>query len=753
MGWIQRQSGRSLRGIPAYISPTQPPSLPVLSVVVISASQLNVSWTASTPGTNPIARYRLQISTNNLSFGSDITQLTLSYNWTGLNAATLYYFRVRAEDTQGYDSAWAYGSGTTNSSGLPQVTGLTASTVGSASIALSWNALSGATYYNVYQNGTLINQAQVIPPLTSITDSFNNVWTVVGGVVQENGSPIGVSANVTQLVYTGGVFYQENSAANWYSWNASAWVNASDPLLTGTTFTVSGLTAATNYSFTVAGVASGVMGAQSAAATANTASANGATIPSSTELIDNSGNLWTVVSGVIYENGVAAGVSSNVILLLWYNGAIYQENSSDNWYEWNGTTYIAVSGDPRQAQSFGIKIANGQFVNLQGVVTPLVVMTFDGSEVMKSNGTMIQGIAAITPAQWTAGLNQWGPSGGYTKYSQINCIRIPVHSAYWLNVSGVDASDGYWFTNGAPSYSAATYQGYVSTIIANLTAAGIYSMFDLHMDNFIAANGTRYLSIGQPCAPCTDAYALWQSAAALYKNNPAVIYEMFNEPFFSNIGQSASGYGAYGNQNAALASNAYSGPVALGADASAYINATTGTQWGPPPGNSANGTPAGFTLQNNDNGDDLYAPAPSQAAMIAGAKQMLTVIANTGATNVVLISLPLFAGGIDMWSNAGFTDPRGNGQIGAATHAYGWGHMGSIQALHAAGIPTCVTEADGGDFANAGYTYSGLYALGCGYAFFGYNNYGFAANASSSMNSSPWGNSNGQGMPQPTGSN
>jgi mannan endo-1,4-beta-mannosidase len=80
----------------------------------------------------------------------------------------------------------------------------------------------------------------------------------------------------------------------------------------------------------------------STAATA-TASASGSMIPSKTEIFDSALNTWTVSGGVVYENGTAVGYSSNVALLLYYNGTIYQENKTCLWWSWSGSAWVATS--------------------------------------------------------------------------------------------------------------------------------------------------------------------------------------------------------------------------------------------------------------------------------------------------------------------------------------------------------------------------------------------------------------------------
>lgn len=79
-----------------------------------------------------------------------------------------------------------------------------------------------------------------------------------------------------------------------------------------------------------------------------TASPDGTTIPSATQIIDNNGDTWTTVGGVVKKNGANAGFTSQVILLLWYQGTIWQENSSNLWWPWNSTTWTGSGvGDPR----------------------------------------------------------------------------------------------------------------------------------------------------------------------------------------------------------------------------------------------------------------------------------------------------------------------------------------------------------------------------------------------------------------------
>lgn len=80
-----------------------------------------------------------------------------------------------------------------------------------------------------------------------------------------------------------------------------------------------------------------------------TESPNNSTIPPLTQLRDSEGAVWTVSGGVIYRDGTLGGFSANVVLLLYYNSVIYQQNQAGDWWSWTGGaggTWLATS-DPR----------------------------------------------------------------------------------------------------------------------------------------------------------------------------------------------------------------------------------------------------------------------------------------------------------------------------------------------------------------------------------------------------------------------
>ncbi|MEK7183204.1 MAG: glycoside hydrolase family 6 protein [Patescibacteria group bacterium] len=71
------------------------------------------------------------------------------------------------------------------------------------------------------------NLVVAVGQTSSIIDQQKNVWTIVNGVVEKNGSLAGYSANVNQLAYVNQVVWQRNSSNLWWSWNGSSWSGGS----------------------------------------------------------------------------------------------------------------------------------------------------------------------------------------------------------------------------------------------------------------------------------------------------------------------------------------------------------------------------------------------------------------------------------------------------------------------------------------------------------------------------------------------
>ncbi len=148
---------------------TTAPSTPTnLTASATSSSQINLSWTASTDAVG-VTGYRIYRAGTQIG-----TSATNSYSNTGLTASTAYSFAVSAYDAAGNNSAQsssvsATTQAATDTTAPSTPTGLTATTISSSQINLSWAASTdavGVTGYRIYRAGTQIG--------TSATNSYSN---------------------------------------------------------------------------------------------------------------------------------------------------------------------------------------------------------------------------------------------------------------------------------------------------------------------------------------------------------------------------------------------------------------------------------------------------------------------------------------------------------------------------------------------------------------------------------------------------
>jgi glucose/arabinose dehydrogenase/fibronectin type 3 domain-containing protein len=163
---------------------TTRPSTPAgVTATPTSTSQITVSWTASTDNVG-VTGYRVERcqGASCTSWAEIGTTTTTSLDDTGLQAGTVYRYRVRAMDAAGNLSTYSsIASGTTPSA--PDTTapsapsGLTASAAGSSQVSLGWSASTdnvGVAAYRVErcQGSGCTSFAEIAAPTTtSLTDS------------------------------------------------------------------------------------------------------------------------------------------------------------------------------------------------------------------------------------------------------------------------------------------------------------------------------------------------------------------------------------------------------------------------------------------------------------------------------------------------------------------------------------------------------------------------------------------------------
>lgn len=211
--------------------------------------------------------------------------------------------------------------------------------------------------------------------------------------------------------------------------------------------------------------------------------------------------------------------------------------------------------------------AEGRKVILRGVNVPSLEWSARGEEVRR--GTKVAII------DWKA-----------------NAIRLPVHNGFWFGRG----------KGGKEPNDAEAYRQTVDEVIKIAASQGAHVILDLHLYG----------------APKAEAAEFWKDAAARYANNPAVLFDLYNEP-----------------------------------------NGIDWDLW-------RNGGP--FEAKKKGQ-------AESEIISVVGMQQLVEVVRSTGAKNLII------AGGLSHAYNLGgilegyaLEDPAGNG-IMYATHFYNW-HRG-----------------------------------------------------------------------------
>jgi chitodextrinase len=139
------------------LDPDPPPPPTNLSATTVSASEIDLAWTA--PNADDLTGYRVYRN------GSPVTTTTnTSYRDSGLQGFTTYNYTVTALDNEGLESGPSAPAQATTLDGTPPTTpaNLSATATGTTSIGLSWSASAdpetGVSGYRVFRDGSQIAQ-------------------------------------------------------------------------------------------------------------------------------------------------------------------------------------------------------------------------------------------------------------------------------------------------------------------------------------------------------------------------------------------------------------------------------------------------------------------------------------------------------------------------------------------------------------------------------------------------------------------
>jgi len=101
---------------------------------------------------------------------------------------------------------------------------------------------------------------------------------------------------------------------------------------------------------------------------------------------------------------------------------------------------------------------------------------------------------------------------------KVNAVRVPLNEQCWLDRETEGLNRNYLGEN---------YQAAIRGWVGQITGSGMVAIVDLHWS---APKGHRATG-QQPMADTDNALDFWRSAAATFKDNPLVIFDVFNEPY------------------------------------------------------------------------------------------------------------------------------------------------------------------------------------------------------------------------------
>ncbi len=96
----------------------------------------------------------------------------------------------------------------------------------------------------------------------------------------------------------------------------------------------------------------------------------------------------------------------------------------------------------------------------------------------------------------------------------VNVIRLPLAQDRWFGKAPEQKDKGQ------------AYRALVSQVVDRCAAAGCYVILDLHWSDA----GEWGKQIGQHVMPDRNSLVFWKDLASVYKNHPAVIFDLYNEP-------------------------------------------------------------------------------------------------------------------------------------------------------------------------------------------------------------------------------
>jgi endoglucanase len=172
---------------------------------------------------------------------------------------------------------------------------------------------------------------------------------------------------------------------------------------------------------------------------------------------------------------------------------------------------LALTAIPRgpvaAAAPLAIRIVGNHFVDGNGQPVRLLGVNRSGTEYECISGKAIFDGPADSAS--VAAMAAW----------HINAVRIPLNEDCWLGINGVTEGSG-----------GTDYRSAVGDYVRRLHAAGLYTIVDLHWSAQGNLRADGVTGQGRKMADRDHAISFWQSVASYFRNDPAMVFDLFNEP-------------------------------------------------------------------------------------------------------------------------------------------------------------------------------------------------------------------------------
>jgi endoglucanase len=254
----------------------------------------------------------------------------------------------------------------------------------------------------------------------------------------------------------------------------------------------------------------------------------------------------------------------------------------------SGSTRPAVNGGvdppPAVAERRTLSVSGNRLVDGSGETVRLLGVNRSGTQYACVSGTGV--FDGPTDAAAIDAMRSW----------EISAVRVSLNEQCWLGINGLPVG-----------YSNAVYQHAIVDYVNRLTALGLGVILDLHWN----APGTEQARGQQVMADRDHAPDFWRSVATAFRDNGAVLFDLYNEPHPDR-------------------------------------NKATDAAW----------------RCVRDGGT-----CPNVGFVAAGMQELLDAVRSTGARNPVLVAGPQYAGTLGQWATYRPDDPMN--QLVASVHIYG----------------------------------------------------------------------------------